>query len=186
MPSKSRTPQRADVSWLAWLASVLVVAASVAFFSMQAVAQPTTQPTISGRARATDGDTLRIGDHRIRLWGIDAPESSVDCGDERPSREAREALRDIVGNRVVECVVRETDRHGREVSVCTIRGRDIATTLVERGWARDWPRYSCGAYAGSEAQARERRRGLWGMQCAAMWGDRNYSPDRCRQADGAN
>lgn len=186
MSDKFNTPIRTGVSWLVWPASALVIAASVAFFSLQAIAQPTTQRTISGRARATEGDTLRIGEHRVRLWGIDAPESSVDCGEERPGRAARAALRDIVGNRVVECTVRETDRHGREVSVCTVRGRDIATTLVERGWARDWPRSSCGAYSSAEAAARRRHRGLWAMQCQGMWGDRNYSPDRCPQASPAN
>ncbi len=31
---------------------------------------------ISGPARVVDGDTLEIGGERIRLYGIDAPESA--------------------------------------------------------------------------------------------------------------
>ena len=34
---------------------------------------------ISGVASVTDGDTLRIGSERIRLHGIDAPESAQSC-----------------------------------------------------------------------------------------------------------
>jgi endonuclease YncB( thermonuclease family) len=34
---------------------------------------------ISGQASIIDGDTLEIHGTRIRLWGIDAPESSQLC-----------------------------------------------------------------------------------------------------------
>jgi endonuclease YncB( thermonuclease family) len=100
----------------------------------------------------------------------------------RPGRQARDALREIVGRRQLTCTVREVDRHGREVSVCQVRGRDVGALMVEQGWARDWPRYSCGGYATQEAGARQTRGGVWAMECPALWGNRNYSPDRCRQA----
>jgi len=32
-----------------------------------------------GRATVTDGDTLTVAKQRIRLWGIDAPESAQQC-----------------------------------------------------------------------------------------------------------
>src|SRR5689334_19729601 len=57
--------------------------------------------TVNGRATAVDGDTLRIGDTRIRLLGLDAVEfdqtctsgtgASWDCG-----RDARSFLADLV------------------------------------------------------------------------------------------
>jgi len=34
---------------------------------------------VSGAARVVDGDTLVIGTQRIRLFGIDAPESRQTC-----------------------------------------------------------------------------------------------------------
>ena len=34
---------------------------------------------ISGKASVTDGDTLKVGPERIRLHGIDAPESAQCC-----------------------------------------------------------------------------------------------------------
>jgi endonuclease YncB( thermonuclease family) len=34
---------------------------------------------LSGTARVIDGDTIAIGNTRIRLWGIDAPEREQTC-----------------------------------------------------------------------------------------------------------
>ena len=42
-----------------------------------AVASPA--QTIVGVAVVVDGDTLRLGDERIRLYGIDAPETAQSC-----------------------------------------------------------------------------------------------------------
>jgi endonuclease YncB( thermonuclease family) len=163
-----------------WPAIGLVLAACIVIASVQARAQPAAA-AITGRATVRDGDSIRIGEQRVVLWGIDAPGRKSVCGDVRVGREARNALREIVGRRQVTCTVRETDRHGRAVSVCQMRGRDLGALMVEQGWARDWPRLSCGAYANGEASARQARRGVWAMECPALWGNRNYFPDRCRQ-----
>lgn len=164
-----------------WLALGLVSAICLSAAAWHASAQtsaPSTQ--ISGRARVRDGDSIRIGEERIVLWGVDAPEGDAMCGPAQPSRQARTALRRIIGRNEVQCVVREIDRHGRKVSVCSVRGRDVGAAMVEQGWARDWPRYSCGFYANQETAARAARRGVWASECPALWGNRNYAPDRCR------
>ncbi len=38
---------------------------------------------VEGRARVIDGDTIKIGKSRIRLHGIDAPESKQRCKDKK-------------------------------------------------------------------------------------------------------
>ena len=48
---------------------------AAAFLSLLLATAPA-GAAISGAASATDGDTLRIGSERIRLHGIDAPEST--------------------------------------------------------------------------------------------------------------
>lgn len=182
MSERKSTPRRGSLvcgqGKFIWPTIGLVLAACVTISSMQAQAQ-SAATVITGRATVQDGDSLRIGEHRIVLWGVDAPEGETVCGDARPDRQARAALRRIVGRRPLECEVREVDRHGRELSVCRVRGRDVGALMVEQGWARDWPRHSCGAYAGLEAGARQSHRGVWSMECPALWGTRNYSPDRC-------
>ena len=52
---------------------IRLVAVSLAFLALT-VAFPG-QAQISGSVSVTDGDTLRIGAQKIRLHGIDAPES---------------------------------------------------------------------------------------------------------------
>ena len=37
------------------------------------------QKTILGKARIIDGDTIHIGNNKIRLYGIDAPEINQNC-----------------------------------------------------------------------------------------------------------
>ncbi|WP_448377774.1 thermonuclease family protein, partial [Fervidobacterium sp.] len=38
--------------------------------------------TLVGRASVVDGDTLEVRGERVRLWGLDAPESAQTCLDE--------------------------------------------------------------------------------------------------------
>jgi endonuclease YncB( thermonuclease family) len=60
--------------------------------------------SVTGRASVVDGDTIEIQGARIRLHGIDAPESGQTCTDaaSRPWRCGREAafvVADMLGSR---------------------------------------------------------------------------------------
>ena len=72
-----------------------IVAALVLF------AFPVLADDITGTARIVDGDTIWISDTKIRLWGIDAPETKQTCTrDGKPWRcgeAATEALRQFIG-----------------------------------------------------------------------------------------
>ena len=91
----------------------------------------------------TDGDTLRSGDTRIRLWGIDAPEAK------RPGGfAATRHLERLTAGQVLTCMPVDTDRYGRTVARCALPdGTDIACAMVAAGRARDWPKYSGGYYS---------------------------------------
>lgn len=121
--------------------------------------------TISGPAKVVDGDSLEIREHRIRLWGIDAPEYKQKCerGNERWScgLAATEALRRHLEGASVRCVTIDKDDHGRLVARCTANQRSVNEWLVHQGWATDYARYSKGTYAGAQAGARAARRGIW-------------------------
>ena len=91
----------------------------------------------------TDGDTLRSGQLKVRLWGIDAPESHTAAG-----RRATRALQRVTGGKRLNCEPVDTDRYGRTVARCLLPdGTDIACAMVYLGHARDWPKYSGGYYA---------------------------------------
>lgn len=114
--------------------------------------------------RVIDGDTLAIGDERIRLFGIDAPEANqlcsiggqaVRCGDQ-----ATAELTMLLRDRRPTCEPRSRDRNNRVVAVCSVDGRDIARHMVASGWAVAFRRYS-DDYVADEASARAARRGVW-------------------------
>lgn len=121
--------------------------------------------------RAVDGDTIACRDGlRIRLWGIDAPESGQPGGD--IARTALEATFDLWPPRAeIRCTARGADRYGRVTAICRSNSiEDIGRQLVMWGWAWDFPRYSHGAYAPEERAARRERRGLWAHQAPqAPW-----------------
>lgn len=135
-----------------------------------------TPSAIVGVATVTDGDTIEIHGTAIRLSGFDAPERGRTCGATNVYQRASLALSDYVGSQTVHCAPDGTETHGRTVAICTVRGVDLGEHMVSQGWARDWPRFSHGAYADEEASARYHRRGIWSLVCPSdMWGNRNYS-----------
>lgn len=131
------------------------------------------------RLTVTDGDGLRLNGERIRLWGIDAPELDQTCErDGRPyhcGEEARDVLGGLVQGGAVSCETVEQDRYGRTVARCGVDGRDLGGELVRLGWALDFRRYSEGAYAEQEGEARIARRGLWAgnFLTPALWRERH-------------
>lgn len=92
----------------------------------------------------TDGDTLRCGSRRVRLYGIDAPEMPGHC---RPGREctpgdpyaSRSNLRSLVRWSTPQCREQDVDAYGRTVALCSVAGRDLSCAQIEGGFAV--PRY---------------------------------------------
>lgn len=126
---------------------------------------------ITGRPSVTDGDTLVIRDTKIRLHGIDAPESDQVCGDRsgkeyRCGQAAALALSDRIGQGNVTCEPRDTDRYGRTVAVCRKGAEDLNAWLVSQGHAIAYRRYSTD-YAAAEDAAKTAGRGIWAGAFAA-------------------
>ena len=73
---------------------------------------------------------LRVTTSKIRLFGVDAPESAQSClaGDRRwpRGREAARALDGRIGSSRVVREERDTDRYGRIVAVYRVGGADPA------------------------------------------------------------
>jgi len=148
----------------------LAIIAALLFTGSSAVAGP-----LIGIASVVDGDTIEIHGQRIRLNGIDAPESRqlcVDAGGKkyRCGQKAALALADFLdAHRPTSCVEVDRDRYRRAVAVCTADGQDIAEWMVRQGHALDWPRYSDGAYVSAEHEARTAERGMWAGTFARPW-----------------
>lgn len=173
-------PGRPDPSCLAWSLAV----GTAILLSCGCNAALSRTPDLVGHASVIDGDTLEIAGRRIRLWGVDAPESRQTCtrGGEsyRCGQEAAMVLDRALRDRTAYCQQGgRPDRYGRTVARCEfspssgVPREDLGGWLVEHGHALDYPRYSRGYYAPQEALARSRHVGLWAGEFAAPWEWRN-------------
>lgn len=127
----------------------------------------------TGQATVIDGDTLEIHGQRIRLHGVDAPESRQLCeradgSDYRCGQVAAFALADWIARSVVSCGQTDTDRWRRAIAICTVRGEDIGRWLVQNGHALAFTRYS-DDYVPDEAAARAARVGVWQGSFVEPW-----------------
>ncbi len=127
---------------------------------------------LSGRARTVDGDSLDMNGVRVRLHGIDAPESAQTCIADgrrwRCGQRAASALAERISGRSVSCKEIDRDRYGRVVAMCSVGGKDLNAWLVSEGWALAYRRYSAD-YVDEEASARTARRGVWRGRFVAPW-----------------
>ncbi len=127
---------------------------------------------ITGEPRVIDGDTIEVSGQKIRLHGIDAPESRQTCqkgGVEwLCGQEASNAMRAIVGRSNVACEATDIDRYGRVVGRCVAEGYDIGKALVSQGLALAYRRYSKD-YVDVEAGAKASRLGMWSGQFISPW-----------------
>lgn len=119
----------------------------------------------SAAVSVVDGDTLRLGSERIRLHGIDAPESQQRCADGWHAGDAaRRALAGLVSGRAPRCEKVTTDRYGRTVAICRVDGEDIGAAMVRRGLAWAYTAYSV-RYLPEEWLARLEGIGVHGRSC---------------------
>lgn len=145
------------------LASLVFLALALSVSPAAAWRDPSDE--IVGRASVVDGDTIEVRGTRIRIGGIDAPESDQTCtrADGRPYRcggAAASFLDDMLVGRTVTCVANGTS-YDRVVAACEVGGVDVGSSMVAAGWALDYARYSKGRYAADEARARSMSLGVW-------------------------
>lgn len=134
---------------------------------------PALAETITGRASVIDGDTIEIHGRRIRLEGIDAPESRQQCMDKSgkawPCGKASAfALADKIGTAIVRCKSHGKDRYKRDLAVCSLSDLDLNGWMVRMGWSVAYRKYST-AYVSDEDIARSRKANIWSGAFAMPW-----------------
>jgi endonuclease YncB( thermonuclease family) len=109
----------------------------------------------------SDGDTITVLVDRkpikIRLEGIDAPESGQSFGNR-----SKQALSDMVFGKEVSIRKTGQDRYGRSLGFVSRDGIDINSKMIEEGWAWHYKKYNDDStLAYLERQARAANKGLW-------------------------
>jgi len=147
--------------------------------------------TIKGHPKVTDGDTLVFSDNakgawldawmkgkkvkqiRIRMEGIDAPESKQWCltesGKEYPcGKEATEALEEFIGDKEVLCDSQGRGKYGRIIAFCYAGKEDLNQLMVRYGHALAYRKYSK-KYVKDEDVARNNKAGMWAGEFQKPW-----------------
>lgn len=160
---------------------IALIALTLLFLSLHPV-DACAQAELTGRASVIDGDTIEIRGTRVRLWAIDAPESSQLC--QRPDgtkwrcgSASANALASWIGNGNVRCIRKSTDRYGRMVAACDLAGNDLGRWMVSNGWALAYRRYSRD-YIKPEVEAANSARGIHASYFVSPWEFRRDSVDR--------
>lgn len=135
----------------------------LAFLVLAALAGPA-----AAEVRIVDGDTLELDGTVYRLNGIDAPEHGQNCGTWNCGADATDALVEIVKGRNVTCDPISKDGYGRVIATCYADGTDIGGTLIDKGLAWAFVRYST-AYADDETAAKSRSIGIWSDRYMPPW-----------------
>jgi endonuclease YncB( thermonuclease family)/DNA/RNA endonuclease G (NUC1) len=145
---------------------ILVACFFTAISFIGAVALADEPEAFSARAfGVNDGDTCRIRtpdgrQYRVRLFGIDAPES-----DQPHGTAARDALRSLIDGRDISVRFTGAQTYGRRVARLYVDDVYVNRDMVADGWAWHYDRYTEGEereqFAAAQRDAQEERVGLW-------------------------
>ena len=129
-------------------------------------------PDMSGHAQVIDGDTIQIGELRIRLNGIDTPELHQTCTRNgyiwQCGRESAMMVVRLIDEKPVKCIGKVYDRYDRLLAVCFSHNGNINSILVRSGMALAYRYYSTD-YVTEEEEARQNKVGLWSGEFVMPW-----------------
>ena len=136
---------------------------------------------ISGIAKVTDGDTIRIDKKKIRLLGIDAPEKKQKCSkawltisfisfskDYPCGQISSDKLKKRINNKVLICKWSNKDRYKRFIAECFENKKNINAWMVRNGYAVAYTKYSK-KYVAQENIAIKDKSGLWSGTFEMPW-----------------
>ena len=134
---------------------------------------------VEGKAKVTDGDTIKVKGKKIRFSGIDSPESyyrgkkqacylneiKILCGDI-----AKTKLKEKIKNNSVSCKIEKNkDVYKRFLGECFLNGESLSKFMVRNGYAFDFKKYSKNKYAKDEKHAKDNKLGFWTMKFEYHW-----------------
>ncbi len=158
-----------------------------AAFFLATLPFPTTfvRADVIGEAHVIDGDTLQVAGERVRLQGIDAPETRQSCSvagiGYACGQNAKRLLAGATAGKIITCKGEKRDRYGRLVAVCFAGEDDLNAMMVRDGWALAYRRYGRD-YVPEEAEARAVGAGLWQGTFVEPWEWRKHAREASTEA----
>ena len=162
-------------------AILLLIICSIFFFLTYQDVKSSEITSVSGYAKVTDGDTIKIDTFKIRLNGIDAPEKKQKC--KRPyftifmftfyedyscGQNSTEALIKKINNKKITCKISGVDYFKRLIGECYKRKINLNAWLVSNGHAVAFRKYSK-KYVPDEILAKQEKKGMWQGKFEMPW-----------------
>jgi endonuclease YncB( thermonuclease family) len=120
----------------------------------------------------TDGDTIRIGEERIRFSGIDAPEMKQTCLYQEIEFNCGEFSKNLLIEKItdqeVSCIRESKDQYGRTLAECFVGKESLSSYLVREGYAFAYRKYS-DKFIADEEYAQSKGNGMWSMEFLFHW-----------------
>tara|TARA_A100001015_G_scaffold311313_1_gene414341 strand:- start:3915 stop:4442 length:528 start_codon:yes stop_codon:yes gene_type:complete len=136
---------------------------------------------ISGIAKVTDGDSIRIEGKKIRFFGIDAPEKKQQCKkpwltisfisfskDYPCGQISTDKLKKKIKDKLLICKWINKDRYKRYIAECFKDKTNINAWMVRNGYAVAYRKYSK-KFVSQEIFARKEKLGLWSGTFIMPW-----------------
>ena len=131
-----------------------------------------TNNLFASHVTVVDGDTIKLGDVKIRFSGIDAPEINQTCIASEGKVACGEISKDIllikVTNNKISCTDEGKDFYGRVLGECFVNGESLSRYLVREGFAFAYRKYS-DKFILDEEYAKSNRLGMWSMKFQYPW-----------------
>ena len=131
-----------------------------------------TNNLFASHVTVVDGDTIKLGDIKIRFSGIDAPEINQTCvaseGKVACGKISRDILITKVTNNKISCTDEGKDFYGRVLGECFVNGESLSRYLVREGFAFAYRKYS-DKFISDEEYAKSNRLGMWSMKFQYPW-----------------
>lgn len=163
---------RSALAAAVWWPRARVSLAALTVAAIVLPAPPAALADATGKAQVIDGDTLQVAGERVRLQGIDAPETRQSCSVSGVGyacgENAKRLLMGATAGKVITCKGEKRDRYGRLVAVCYAGDDDLNAMMVRDGWALAYRRYGK-EYVGEETRARAQGAGMWQGTFVEPW-----------------
>ena len=131
-----------------------------------------TNSVYADQLTVTDGDTIRIGEERIRFSGIDAPELKQTCLYKEIEFNCGEFSKNLliekIANQEVSCIKESKDQYGRTLAECFVGKESLSSYLVREGYAFAYRKYS-DKFIADEEYAQSKGNGMWSMEFLFPW-----------------
>ena len=140
------------------------------------VFNPVQGKEIIGIPKIIDGDTIHIGQNKIRLEGIDSPEIQQKCNKEYLQVsfiinfslkknypcgvDSKKALSSKIDKSEIKCSILSKDKYKRYLATCFKGSLNLNKWMVKNGQAVAYTRYSK-KYVNDEKHAKDNKLGIW-------------------------